>query len=133
MIRNHKGYSLIQWVLLIGVVIGIITISQSVLTKSVETKMWQTAAYVLWSSWQDTPDWTEASDYNNRRSATKVVDMKRIIRHENHAGEIRSRVSPSSYRKSRTMSTSVIDSVGEGLEDYFLDQVPIEVGDPGDL
>lgn len=131
MILTNKGYSVIGWSLVLAAVIAVLAISQDIATKAFETKMFQTAKYVLWSSWGDKEDLTAGSDIDNMRSQTVSDETRKFVRHEGHSGEIKTYLNPEENRivTNRTV-ISTGDSLGESLDDKFLDDLEGQIFAP---
>ncbi|MBM3248814.1 MAG: hypothetical protein FJZ10_05305 [Candidatus Omnitrophica bacterium] len=136
MLLKTKGYSIAEWALMLGVVIGVIALGQEVIKNSLERKALLTAQYLVWDSLEEEPFEEDLEDYDSSRTKTWSRDAKKAIQLEKHSGEVKSVMDPAaSQRISKSVNISVAgDMVGEGdkapgvadMEQHFLDKVPVE-------
>lgn len=132
MFLNRKGYSMIEWALVIGVAVGVVALGQDVIKNSLERKSLLTAQYIMWNSLGEKMENENIEDYDGLRTKTSTADSKRMYLLEKHSGEIKSVIDPSvSNRHTNNVSISVSeDLTGTTLEnDPFFQAVPVEYKD----
>ena len=128
MLLKRKGYALIEWSLIFGVVLGVLALTQKVFTKELERKMLVTSQYIMWDALGEEPDFDEGSDVDNSRTWSETKEARRIVRHENHAGQIRTFIDENyvlpdedSNRHVERLGISVQGNlVGEGIDQDFI-------------
>jgi len=136
MFLNRKGYSMIEWALVIGVAVGVVALGQEVIKNSLERKSLLTAQYIMWNSLGEHMDDEDIEDYDGLRTKTSTTSAQNMYQLEKHSGEIKSVVEgtlgPNNLaRNTKNVSVSVSeDLTGTTLEnDPFFQGVPVEYKD----
>lgn len=129
MFLKRKGYSIIEWALLLGIVIGLLALTQDRLTRALETKGMLTAHQLLWREFDPNEpiDLSPGNDYDNTKSKTRTYDQTKMVQIEKHSGEKKSVVVPNprdTYRQTETVSVSTAGEMGENVDSEVLDSAP---------
>lgn len=135
MFLSRKGYSMVEWALVVGIAVGVVMLGQDLIKNSLERKALLTSQYVMWSSLGESMEDEDIEDYDGLRTKTSTAGAQRMYLLGKHSGEIKSVVEglgPEGIaRNTKNVNISVAeDLTGPTLEnDPFFQGVPVEYKD----
>ncbi|MFC1704682.1 hypothetical protein ACFL1E_07910 [Candidatus Omnitrophota bacterium] len=127
---NSKGYSLVMWTATIATAIAILAMYQGPLKEGLRFKSTGVTNYVFFGAWEDEAGdplnpsdfFPQEGDVEMSRSGIRNRSKQHLVRHENHAGEIKYFLDPAeNYSATGSITRSAQDGYRSLLSDDITD------------